>query len=355
MILQIPSSLTLPDKAKVISQEKLGFSKSQGKAEEQKETFAIGVDLGGSHVSLGLVDSSGNVHDFKELKINNFDPPEKILNLIMEHAQILAQKKNVCAMGIGMPGRHDPKNKVCIYAPQLPKWKNVKVVNYLSKALKLPVYMMNDVRMATLGEYYFGEGKGTKNMIMIAIGTGIGGGIISEGKLLRGSKGQAGEIGHMIIEPHGPQCRCGGRGCLEALASGPAIAGRAASAVIAREPSLLQERVKSLEHINAKVVSDAAKEGDAVALRIMREAGQAIGIAITGLALAFNPEKVVIGGGVSLSGEPLFAPIRKEVKERMHMNSPKDFSIVPAKLGTKAGLIGAGAYALLKSGTQLPV
>lgn len=317
-------------------------------------SVAIGVDVGGSHVAVGIVDRQGNLTDWNETKISDLDPPEKVLKIVADGVNRLAAKRSdICGVGIGLPGRHNSKGTICLRAPQFPNWHNVHVTSYLAKATGLPVHMMNDVTMATLGEYYFGEGKGTKNMVMLAIGTGIGGGIIADGKLLSGAKGRAGEVGHITVQPHGPMCKCGSRGCLEALASGSAISGRAAAAVASHEPTLLRQKVQSVEHLNAKVVTEAALEGDKVARRILQEVGQAIGIGVAMLAVTLNPEKVIIGGGVSLSGEPLFSAIRKEVDARMHVGSPKDLSIVPAKLGSQAGLIGAGAYALLRSGVNL--
>lgn len=318
------------------------------------ERFAVGVDLGGSHLAVGLVDTVGKIHDLKEERIDNLAPPEATLAIVAESIKkICAARKNVCAAAIGLPGNLDSSKGICRFSPNFPAWHHVEVTPYLAKAVKLPVYMLNDVRVATLGELHYGAGKNLKNLVMMAIGTGIGGGVVAHGELLIGAQEAAGEIGHMTIDPRGPLCNCGNHGCMEAIASGPAIAARGAEAILRGQPTRLREKVKSLEELSAQTVAQAALEGDPVALRIFREAGHAIGVGIANLAVTLNPDRFIIGGGVAQAGEPLFSAIEAEVKRRLYILPPETVSIVPAELGIRAGLVGAAAYGFLQSGVKI--
>lgn len=220
------------------------------------EHYAIGVDLGGSHLAAGLVDSSGKVHKLNEAKIDNLAEPKITLSQIAQTVKALtASCPKVCGVGIGLPGNHDSAKGICKFSPNFPAWHNVNVTSVLSKALHLPVYMLNDVRVATLGEFHFGAGKKVDNLVMIAIGTGIGGGVVVNGRLVIGKQEAAGEIGHMTIFPNGPLCNCGNHGCLESLASGPAIAAKGADAILNGQSVKLKERIKTVDQLTARVVS----------------------------------------------------------------------------------------------------
>ncbi|MCL5056068.1 MAG: ROK family protein [Firmicutes bacterium] len=314
------------------------------------DSFAIGADLGGSHLSIGLVDQHGRILDYQEIKIDNLASPEITLDILAGNASRMKEKhENVKALGIGLPGNHDSVKGICRFSPNFPQWHHVEVAPYLSRVLKMPVYMLNDVRVATLGELYFGAGKGVKNLVMLAIGTGVGGGVVINGSLVIGNEEAAGEIGHMTIDLNGPLCNCGNYGCLEAFASGPSIAAHAAEAIIRKQSVKLREKIKSLEEISAKIIAEAAGEGDSAAFRILEQAGRAIGTAVANLAVTLNPERFIIGGGVAQAGEPLFSGIRKELEKRLKIIQPESISVLPAALGVKAGLVGAAAYAFLKS------
>jgi glucokinase len=322
---------------------------------KEADVLAIGIDLGGSHLGIGLMDPNGEIHDHEEIQIDNMAPPEVTLKIVADNVERIKGKHgNICGVGIGLPGNHDSDKGICRFSPNFPKWHNVEVTPFLSKACSLPFFMLNDVRVATLGELHYGAGKGVKNLVMIAIGTGIGGGVVVNGKLIIGREEGAGEIGHITIDPNGPLCNCGNFGCLEAFASGPVISAKGAEAIIRKRPTRLREKIQSLEEINPKVIAEAAHEGDVVALQILEEAGKAIGIGIASLAVTLNPEQFILGGGVALAGEPLFAPIRKEVNRRLHILPAEAVSIVPASLGTRAGFIGAATYAFLQCGIPIP-
>ncbi len=317
--------------------------------------YAIGVDLGGSHLAVGLVDPLGKTLELKEVKIDNLAPPEITLEITAKTIQeVWKNRSEVCGVGMGLPGNHDHVRGICHFSPNFPSWHEVEVTPYLSRVLKLPVYMLNDVRVATLGEFHFGAGKKVKNLVMMAIGTGIGGGIIINGQLLIGAQEAAGEIGHMTIITNGPLCNCGNRGCLEALASGPAISSRGAEAILRGQSAKLRDKIKSLDELNAKVIADLAALGDDACKRILEEAGEAIGIGIASLAVTLNPELFIVGGGVAQTGKPLFAAIQAGLNKHVHIFPSSSVSIVPASLGVRAGLVGAAAYAFIQCGVAIP-
>lgn len=314
-------------------------------------SVAIGVDLGASHLSVGFVDCHGKVHEKKIARIDNTAPAKVTLAFMAEVIKSLTPKgEKICGVGLGLPGNHDSKRGICHVSPNFQAWHEVPVTEILSKSLNMNVWMLNDVRMATLGELHFGAGKGIDNLVMIAIGTGIGGGVVINRKLLIGPDEAAGEIGHITILPNGPLCNCGNRGCLEALATGPAIAARGAEAILHGRAPILKKKITQLEDLDAKIIAEAALEGEEASLEIIEEAGEALGIAIASLALILNPDRFILGGGVALTGKPLFSAIHHTLNERLHFIKPSVVKIVPASLGVEAGLIGSGAYALIKAG-----
>lgn len=317
--------------------------------------YAVGVDLGGSHLAAGRVDAAGKLHDYLEAKIDNLALPEATLKIIAETIKkIISSGPPVYGVGIGLPGNHDSTKGICKFSPNFPAWHDVSVTSYLFEKVNLPVFMLNDVRVATLGEFHFGAGKHVDNLVMLAIGTGIGGGVVSRGHILIGPQEAAGEIGHMTIFPNGPLCNCGNHGCLESLASGPAIAARGADALLRGQSAKLKERIKTVDQLTARVIAEAAADGDKASRRILEKAGEAIGIAIANLAVVLNPELFILGGGVSLAGKPLYTGINAALAKRLKIFPSKEVTIVPASLGVRAGLIGAAAYAFIQSKIPIP-
>jgi glucokinase len=213
----------------------------------------------------------------------------------------------------------------------------------------LPVSLLNDVRSFTLGEKTFGAGRDVDTIVGIAIGTGIGGGLIISGQLHLGLEGTAGEVGHQIIDPYGPRCGCGSRGCLEAFASGPAITAMALKAITQGRTTRIAELVSyDLNRVTPEVVSRAARGGDSVAREIYEQAGFYIGIGVANLITIISPQMVVIGGGVAQAGDLLFDPIRRAARESVHVTPFDQVQIVPGELGTDAGFIGAAVWASLQ-------
>ncbi len=227
----------------------------------------------------------------------------------------------------------------------MPHWRNVQLRHILAEKLGVVTYIINDASAAALGEYRFGAGRGFDNMIYLTVSTGIGGGIIVDGELYSGADGCAGELGHMTIEVDGPQCHCGNFGCLEALASGWAVVREAKTRINQGEKSSIIELVDGrFESITAETVAVAARRGDQLAANIVRDAANYLGVGLANLVNIFNPELIVIGGGLSKMGNMLLKPARKVLKERAFTLPARTVRLVRARLGGNAGIIGAAAY-----------
>ena len=250
-----------------------------------------------------------------------------------------ASKSDIRFIGIGSPGPIDPKTGMVIFAPNL-MWHNVPIVRMLEGILDLPVCLENDANVAALGEYQFGAGRRSKNMVYITVSTGVGGGLILDGKIYAGSFGMAGEVGHMTIVADGPLCGCGNQGCLEALASGPAIARKARACVLHGQETTMTDMVSGkLEEITSKTVGEAAAAGDVLAKEIVDKAGEYVGIAVANLINIINPDTIVIGGGVSNMGELILEPLRKAAGRRAMKAAFDEVRIVKAELGSDAGVV----------------
>lgn len=263
----------------------------------------------------------------------------RIIGAIEEVSSGVAERVRI---GLGAPGPLDPKRGLVIEAPNLPGWVNIPLRERLEQHFECPVALGNDANLAALGEWRHGAGRGTHNLLYLTLSTGIGGGVIIDDRLLVGAQGLAAELGHMTVNPDGPLCGCGKRGHLEALASGPAIARRAQERLSAGEASVLREGFERGARLTAEDVGRAALAGDAMARAVIAEAGAAIGLHLANLVHAFNPEMIVLGGGVSQIGAPLFDPIRESLRQHvMHPAYLEGLRIERAALGDDAGLIGA--------------
>jgi glucokinase len=260
-------------------------------------------------------------------------------------AQAKLKTSDIAGIGIAAAGIIDTNEGIVTTSPNLPGWRNVPLRDIIAERLGLTTYLINDASAAALGEHRFGAGKGVDNLIYLTVSTGIGGGIIIDGGLYLGADGCAGEIGHMIIETHGPQCNCGKFGCLEALASGSAMTRESVRRLNQGEKSSIIRLVDGrLESITAETVSLAAKKGDPLACDIVARAANYLGIGLANLINIFNPELIVIGGGVSKMGNILLAPTRKTVREIAFKLPARTVRIVRARLGSNAGIKGAAVY-----------
>ena len=321
---------------------------------EKHERPVLVVDLGGTKIITAIISHKG------EMIAREYHPTladegvQPVIERILSGIDHLIKQSNISlsqlsAISIAAAGVIDIKNGVITESPNLPGWRNIPLRGVVEEKFKVTTLLINDADAAALGEHHFGAGKGLNNVVLLTLGTGIGGGIVINGKLYIGSPGSAAEIGHMIIEVNGPRCKCGNNGCLEMLASGTAVAGEAIVRISQGEKSSLTEMVEGkIEDITAEKVYLAAKDGDSLAMEVIARAAHYLGIGIVNLVNIFNPEIVVIGGGMSKMEDLLLEPVRQIVKERAFPFLAQSVRIVPAQLGSDAGVFGAAVFALEK-------
>ena len=308
----------------------------------------IGIDVGGTNVKIALVDDNGKIIYSNSVPTYAKMGYEYTVNNIKQAIKDLMKETNTTpsdieGIGFDFPGQVDCKTGVVKLAPNIPGWVNVPIAQMIEDEFHIPTRIDNDVRCAALGELKFGAGRGCENFICITVGTGIGSGIVINGKVVRGATNAAGELGHIKLQMNGgPICGCGDTGCLEAFASGPAIVAMAQEYIKGGKSTKIREMAAvEVGEITPYMVAKAAEEGDPVAKRIFEIVGEYIGIGLTSVINLLNPERVIIGGGVAESGELLLGPIRKTIKERAMVVAGNAVEIVPAQLGNSAGVIGA--------------
>jgi glucokinase len=308
------------------------------------------VDLGGTNIAGIFADGDGRVVCERKVPTQSHEGPEAVLNGVAQLVNGLARESGArpVALGMGVPGLADLQRGVTKFLPNLPtQWRDVPVRDVLSPQVGCPVYLLNDVRMATLGELVFGHGRTARTMVFFALGTGIGGGVAVDGKLRLGPLGAAGELGHQTILPDGPRCGCGSHGCLEALASGPALAAEGVRLMLSGQAPRLHELVRGeASAVTPKEMAAAAEAGDlAIQEAIVRAAGY-LGIAVANVVTILHPDLVVLGGGVAAIGPLLFDTVRRTVRERVRMFPTDDVEIKPSLLGEQAGALGGIALAM---------
>lgn len=311
------------------------------------ETY-IGLDLGGTRIRAGRFAADLSLQERSETLTLDEDGPEAVIDRMVAEARTVWPKgTTVVGCGVSAPGPIDPIQGVITSPPNLAGWHDVPLRRLLEERLQVPVYLGNDANLAALAEYELGAGRGYKHVIYLTISTGIGSGIIVDGDLIIGARGLGAECGHLMIIVEGP----GGEervSSLEREAAGPAIARQAVAAIAAGEPSLILALAGGdVAQINGKHVSDAARQSDGLALRLLERAGRIIGLGVVSLLHTFNPEVVIIGGGVAKgAGDLLFKPIRATVqKHSLDSAYWEQLQIVPAMLGEDVCLVGAGALA----------
>lgn len=319
-------------------------------------SIAIGCDLGGTNLRAGIVDTqTGKVTHLLSTPTLAREGHGAVMDRMVGLFQdVINQsgisKSEISGIGIGVPGVLDPDKGMVLFLPNLyGGWNNVPLSKIIYASIGLPVYLINDVRSITLGEWKFGAGKGVSSMICFAVGTGIGGGVVVNNNLVMGINGTAGELGHTMVDPDGSQCGCGNHGCLEAYASGPAIAAMGIKAVKQGRTTLIGKMVAyDLNKITPQVIAEAANNGDLIAKEIYEQVGKLIGIAAVNISLATGPERIVIGGGVASAGELLLEPIRRTIQERIFVMPKERIKVVPAELGNEAGILGSAVWAQIK-------
>ncbi len=315
--------------------------------------WIVGVDLGGTNTVVGVLPFSGG--EVLALRTAATEATrgakyvvDRITAMIEEAiAEVIAEhggsREDFCGVGIGSPGPLDRKTGVVINTPNL-GWRNFPLRDLISNAVGLPATLDNDANCATYGEWWLGAGRGVDTLVGLTLGTGIGGGIVLNGEIYHGVSDAAGEIGHLTIDSTGRKCKCGNYGCLEAYASGPAIALRAMEGIEAGAESVLPDLVNGrLEDITAATVYEAVVLGDPYANEVMKETAKFLGAGVANIINILNPGMVVIAGGVTRAGDHLFVPLRAEVRRRAFRSAEEACQIVSGQVPGTAGVNGAAA------------
>jgi glucokinase len=311
--------------------------------------YIVGIDLGGTNIVCGCVAEDGSsIHGIQNVPTGAEEGPDAVVRRIIEAAQasIAATRREVpgaeiAGVGCGAPGPLDTRTGVVLLTPNL-GWVNMPLRQRIFEGLGLTAALDNDANCAILGEWWQGAARGCRIVVGLTIGTGIGGGIIIDGRLYHGASDIAGEVGHVTIDAHGRRCKCGNYGCIEAYASGPNIALRAIEAIESGAATSLPSYVGGdLSRVTAQVVYQAAQAGDEVAQEVVRDTAKYLGAAVAGLINIFNPEAIVICGGVTQAGDSLFEPLRREVSRRAFKPAVQVCRIVPGELTGVAGVYGA--------------
>jgi glucokinase len=313
---------------------------------------ALAIDLGGTKLLVGLVDHHGHVLA-RERIATPPGGPAVVARAIRALARSLranagAAGATIAGAGVAVAGPTDHERGMIYDPPNLTGWgRETSFGPLLARELEETVQIENDANAAALGEAWVGAGRGVADLVYITVSTGIGGGLILGGRLHRGANGTAGEIGHVVVDPDGPQCHCGNRGCLEMLASGTALARQAREAVGRGAPTSLQALAAHPDEITARAVARAARDGDALAATLYRDAGSRIGIALANLVALLNPKMIIVGGGVSHAGDLLLHPLREAIRARVYPRPALGVVVAPAALGDDVGIIGAAALVYL--------
>jgi len=318
---------------------------------KKTELPVLAIDLGGTKIFTAIISNKGQVLA-REYHLTLADEePQSVINRILSAIDHLLSQRSIdlsqlYGISIAAAGAIDFDKGLITSSPHLPGWHDVPLRDIVKEKYKVNTFLINDASAAALGEHHFGAGRGVNNLILLTVGTGIGGGIIINGRLYSGASGSAGEIGHTTIDVNGPRCSCGNTGCLEALVSGAAVAKEAIKRIRQGERSSLTEIVEGkIENITTEKVSIAAQGGDSLASEVILKAATYLGVGLANAVNIFNPEMIIIGGGMAKMGDLLLNPARQVVRERAFQLSAQAVQIVPAQLGDDAGVLGAAVFA----------
>ncbi|WP_186810250.1 ROK family protein [Schleiferilactobacillus harbinensis] len=305
-----------------------------------------GIDLGGTNAKVALFDDQ--LHQIGEKRAPS--RATESADIILENLAALltgllketgTDPEDLMALGIGVPGLMDVQAGISHYLANFPQWRDVPVVQWFENRLHIPVVLDNDVRMNTYGEWSEGAAKGVQNAILLTLGTGVGAGIILEGKMLYGTTDSAGELGHMSINANGRPCNCGNIGCWERYVSATGLIQTTQEAIAKAPTSVLAEWQAEGQPLTGKMVSLAYDEGDAVAHEVMNQTGEWLGVGLVSIINVFNPERIIIGGGMAAAGERIMTPAQKYIDAHALAQPLAAAEIVPAALGDRAGMVGA--------------
>ncbi len=312
-----------------------------------------GVDLGGTKIAGALADAEGRIVRTETIPTQSHEGPGAVLARIAQLVEDLSDGARIDALGVGVPGLVDLGTGTTLFFPNLPtQWRGVPAAATLRGRLGCPVLLLNDCRAATLGELHYGLGRGVRDMVLFMLGTGIGGGLVIDRKLRLGPLGAAGEIGHQTVLPDGPLCGCGNRGCLEAVASGPAIAGEGVRLLRGGLAPLLHEIVRGdAGLVSPATMAQAARAGDHAVRKAIDRAASFFAIGVANVVTTFHPELVVLGGGVASLGDLILDTVRAALPGRVGMFPVDGVRVELSELGDKAGI--HGAVALARTGLDL--
>lgn len=311
-----------------------------------KVSYLIGIDIGGTTIKMAFVTENGEIHEKWEIPTDTENAGAYIVSDIATSIQdklfdFAIKKENILSVGVGIPGFVDVEKGLVYQAVNL-GWKNYEFVKELQKLIMLPVFIENDANSAALGEMWKGAGKGASNILCITLGTGVGGGVIVNGDVVRGSNGTGGEIGHVVSVPSGGiLCNCGKTGCLETIASANGIARMASLRVNEYTNGSLFKLYMSKKDITAKDVFEAAEHGDVLSNQVVDDICVHLGLALANISNVTNPEKIIIGGGVSNAGEILISPLKKHFKKFALPRVFEGTEFLIAELGNDAGTVGS--------------
>jgi glucokinase len=314
------------------------------------QNVLLGIDIGGTNIKIGCLDSGLKIID-KVSKLNRSDiePQEMVELIVADCKKLLAQAGLVFAqvqsIGVGSPGPLDPKSGILKSAPNLKKFHNTPLREMLSKKMGKPVVLENDANAACWGERIAGAGSGGDDMVFLTLGTGIGGGIVSNGQLIRGTSGEAAELGHIIIYPGGRLCGCGQRGCVEAYASATNTAKRAIENLQQNNKSTLKKILETNGKITCKDVFGCAQQGDEFAKQMVEQTAEALGLVCVNILHVTQPQRIVFGGGMIAAGKYLLDKIQYHFDKYIWTIKKEDIQLCFATLGEDAGIIGAAALA----------
>lgn len=311
----------------------------------------MAIDLGGTKIACGIISDNCQVLA-KECYLTLADEgvDSVIDRIVLAIEQIILPRgvalSQLCGISIAAAGAIDAPRGIITLSPNLPGWRDIPLRDIIRERLGIKTWLINDTNAAALAEHQLGAGQGIKNLLYLTVGTGIGGAVILGGRLYTGASGSAGEIGHMTIDANGLRCKCGNIGCLETLASGTAVAREAIRRVSRGEGSSLSEIVAGrIGSITAEHVAMAARDGDCLALDVINKAATYLGVGLVNLVNIFNPEMIIIGGGLAKMGDLLLSPARQVVREKAFPVSAEAVCILPTQLGDDAGILGAAIFA----------
>jgi glucokinase len=317
----------------------------------------VGVDLGGTNIKAGCITADAEILSKISVPTEGERGQEHVIGRICGAVDSVLEgagrpRDLVGGVGIGFPGTLDIKAGVVRYPANIPGCRNIPVVQRVRERTGFPVLLENDANAAAYAEYWVGAARDAGSMVMLTLGTGVGGGIVIDGKVLHGNTDCAGELGHMIIEVNGRKCGCGKWGCLEAYASATSLVKRFAEAVQAGHLTVLADHFKTGGKVSARDIYEAAIGGDEVSCRLFRETGSYLGMGIVNIMHTLNPARIVLSGGMIAAGDLLMRPIREMVEARALSDAQRNCEVIFAALGEDAGLLGAAGCALAEFGTS---